>query len=597
MSHQAKTNTIERLIGAAKNIIYRAGRVVPLLALLLSSLCGVNAHAAYHMVTPGGSGNHSGSDWNNALVGNNVLNGGTLTRGDVYCIGGGTYTNWVLSQSDSSTAVIELRAATPSDLNCGSVVAGWGPSVDTRQTPAVVTRGSLPIDTFNTVISIQSDYWLINGVTSNGPKTGFGLKCDISWPNYVAVCIRGDARKSVTIQYMEFIGGGLHEDAAETVSASLVSRNGNFSTLTISPNCSAGQRCIMPWFNNQLVTISGVVDSSFNCTKCQISGVNGNAFNYLNPGNNGSSSGGTVAGIESSTEEQIRFLGIHGGTQTDSIDISHCYLHNSMNSPIQLQDITNSNIHHNVFGAFSGNPTNHSNAISMDATSSLSIYRNVFEDCESTACIATGVNHLTDSSLAIYDNIFMMHSGNPFHQYGAGNGAFSVTTSSGQTGLTINDNTIINLGAGTGRFEMGFLVGGTNTGCAIRNNLWYGNNLGTVTNSMTSCTEDHNSALYTPSGVALKGASDVVTPGAGTNPFANWQGSCSANPGDLPVCTGEDYALALENANWSNRISLTLPFDTDFAGLLFTTDRGAFQNTGASGTRPQAPVLSLLSVN
>lgn len=125
--------------------------------LVIFLLCPM-AFAACHTVTPTGSGTNSGADWNNAFAGLP----GTLIRGDIYYLADGNYGHSLsLSQADSGTSTIELRKAQSYD-NCTST--GWNTS--TMGSAQAVWNAP---NNGNGIVSISSDYWIVNG---NGQNAG-----------------------------------------------------------------------------------------------------------------------------------------------------------------------------------------------------------------------------------------------------------------------------------------------------------------------------------------------------------------------------------------------------------------------------------------
>ena len=118
------------------------------------------AFAAFHAVSPSGSGTRSGADWNNAYA--NLP--GTLIRGDVYCLADGNYGNHLsLSTPASGTLTIELRKAQSYDPNCAGL-AGWNTATMGSGQAYWASTGS------GQIVSIGGGgYWIING---NGNNAG-----------------------------------------------------------------------------------------------------------------------------------------------------------------------------------------------------------------------------------------------------------------------------------------------------------------------------------------------------------------------------------------------------------------------------------------
>src|SRR5712671_2837644 len=149
-----------------KRILVVVGRVF-LLALFTSVSL---AYAAQHAITPNGSGNLSGSDWNNAcagLTGNCATTGTTgMVRGDIYYIAGGNYTpvsgwNQLFDRADSGALTIEIRGATATDHGPAT---GWSSSLDVNTSPAriVPNLAFVNASTGNntTIWRIRSSNWI-----------------------------------------------------------------------------------------------------------------------------------------------------------------------------------------------------------------------------------------------------------------------------------------------------------------------------------------------------------------------------------------------------------------------------------------------------
>jgi hypothetical protein len=144
------------------------------------------------------------------------------------------------------------------------------------------------------------------------------------------------------------------------------------------------------------------------------------------------------------------------------------------------------------------------------------------------------------------------------------------------TNFVFNQNTTVNKG-----YNAGITLCDTASGCTatIQNNLWY-----QTTNTSgvagppafagnVTLTQNHNSFLTSGTGCA-SGTSNVCDNSA-SNPFTSW--------------TTGDFSLASDAADWNNRISLSSPYNTDFVGNAFTTDRGAYQFESGSPTFTCSP--------
>jgi len=150
--------------------------------VLCSILLPGRALGACHVVTPSGSGNHTGADWNNAYkgfgTGTGQLNPASMVRGDTYYLGAGSYGQVTFNAADSGTALITVKAATTAD-NCTST--GW--NAGTMQGSAIFSSSG------NTsAISVNSDYWTFDGNYGAGGTVAGG---DITPSDYGIQAIWG----------------------------------------------------------------------------------------------------------------------------------------------------------------------------------------------------------------------------------------------------------------------------------------------------------------------------------------------------------------------------------------------------------------------
>lgn len=129
--------------------------------IILLILLSVPAYAADLYVTPAGAGSANGSDWSNALAW--TFN---PVRGNIYYIAGGAYGSKSLSVAASGTDTITLRKATAA--NSGSV-DGWQISYANQ---AVITAAAEDA----AGITLSTPYWIIDGVSRTGARTGYGFK-------------------------------------------------------------------------------------------------------------------------------------------------------------------------------------------------------------------------------------------------------------------------------------------------------------------------------------------------------------------------------------------------------------------------------------
>lgn len=151
------------------------------------------AWAACHVITPGGSGSKSGSDWSNACAG---LSGSCspstgMVRGDTYYIGKGTYTSATISKGNSGSSTITIKSPTASD-HCTET--GFSNSTHVGQ---AVIQGSTFID---------SDSWIINGQYGTPYSKGsYGIKFQYNGGGVDAINCRSGCDSS-TFKYVEIQG-------------------------------------------------------------------------------------------------------------------------------------------------------------------------------------------------------------------------------------------------------------------------------------------------------------------------------------------------------------------------------------------------------
>src|ERR1044071_825675 len=118
-----------------------------LIAIAVLALAGSSAaRAACHVITPSGSGTHSGADWNNAMAGMP----GSFIRGDSYYLGPGNYGSWTGTQGASVSLAITIKRAFISDhcTNTGYNETTMGQSAG----QAVFTR-----------METDTDWWIVDG--------------------------------------------------------------------------------------------------------------------------------------------------------------------------------------------------------------------------------------------------------------------------------------------------------------------------------------------------------------------------------------------------------------------------------------------------
>jgi hypothetical protein len=214
---------------------------------------------------------------------------------------------------------------------------------------------------------------------------------------------------------------------------------------------------------------------------------------------------------------------------------------------------------------------------------------NVYRDIKGTA-IFTLATWGTGASVAdnwkYYNNVISRSSPSPSWNPTLSDGIISCIANSGTATLQCSNqvfvqNTIINQAGATGIYNdctNGCGAGGSYT---IQNNIWYSSTTPAFLQAAVGTfTQDHNSCLN--SGSCPTGTANVTNTSS-ANPFVDWQGG--------------DFNLAIENANWQNRVDLSAPYDVDPLGITRTTDRGTYQYGGSSSTRPDPPSKLSVTVN
>jgi hypothetical protein len=300
----------------------------------------------------------------------------------------------------------------------------------------------------------------------------------------------------------------------------------------------------------------------------------------------------TVIELESSTNVTIKYIELlasgynndnnyeifQGGT---GFYLGFSYLHNS--GTVFMQNIpSNSTVDHTYFwGTEVNGATNnaHGQAEYVIPSSNNGVRsNNVYRDIAGTAIWTFGEGG-TKNNWLFYNNTVVYSSPQASWLPSTSDAAFDCINSSVCTNITYVQNTIINCpqpsttSLGVSACGIGFADGNTGSSATIENNLYYGNYSGTIglsTNS-TTVTSDYNSFLNSGSGFG-SGTHDVHVTSGAPNPFVNWPSS--------------NFNLASDNADWNNRLALSSPYTVDVNGVTFTTDRGAYQFTGATASTP-----------
>jgi hypothetical protein len=163
--------------------------------LVLLVIFSSSALAANVCAGPSASGNGSGNDWNN-LFG---FNTGTLVRGDTYYLADGNYASRSFSTPASGATLITIKKATEADHGPAT---GWSSTYGDGQA------------VFRAPLLFASNYWVLNGQTRTGLRSGYGIKVD---NNTVKASMDGNIKLGntnpatasyVIISYVELAGTG-----------------------------------------------------------------------------------------------------------------------------------------------------------------------------------------------------------------------------------------------------------------------------------------------------------------------------------------------------------------------------------------------------
>jgi hypothetical protein len=163
--------------------------------------------AADHFVLVGAGGSANGSDWTNAWT--NLP--ATLTRGDIYYIGDGSYGNYTFDDAVSSTSVITIKKATAADHGTET---GWVSTMGDGQA------------VFGTM-EFTRGYYTINGVTRNDSDwqaDAYGFRITAVYSS----SINGSNATNLIVQYAD-IGGTVGDICA---SAAGKGTTGVFAVIT-----------------------------------------------------------------------------------------------------------------------------------------------------------------------------------------------------------------------------------------------------------------------------------------------------------------------------------------------------------------------------
>lgn len=161
--------------------------------LLWSGIAVAPAHAADHYVRANAVGSADGTDWTNAYTALPA----SLTRGDTYFIGDGSYPGHVFDAPTSGSTLITIKKATVVDHGTDS---GWAGTYGDGQAA------------FSGQLVWATDYWVFDGQVGGGPgttkllwTTGYGFKVTETSGFPVLFVNRSG---NVTISHVEAQGAG-----------------------------------------------------------------------------------------------------------------------------------------------------------------------------------------------------------------------------------------------------------------------------------------------------------------------------------------------------------------------------------------------------
>lgn len=238
------------------------------------------------VVTPTGSGNHSGADWNNAINGANLAS--VVTRSSVYYLSGGTYGGQMFTTADNGTQTITIRAATVVDhgvsLGCSST--GWNAAMAASPSNQVVFRcTTCKAATFGYVVTFDTDYWTLDGNGRGGYESGYNMKIDNSWNGSnggdlgaaVGVGSGVSPISHLTVQYAEITGEGLDLEDVDVAPIASISCSNNTATVALSL-----QRAHAYLYPGQWVIIGGTAGKDTDFSDSTDFGQQ--SFNIVSPG-------------------------------------------------------------------------------------------------------------------------------------------------------------------------------------------------------------------------------------------------------------------------------------------------------------------------
>lgn len=434
-----------------------------LLVLLVMGFlaCPAVLHAqSCRVVTPSGSGNKSGSDWNNAMAG--LPN--PMVRGLTYYLADGTYPPYSsFSVPVSGASMVTIKKAIPTD-HCTNT--GWNASA-MGSAQAIFQNGSgTTCANFSIANTANTGYLTIDGQTGSGNKgSSYGIKflgnyvntqCGSGSANvYIDYGYSGRTATNIIIEYVEMVGscGGLTMDSS------------------YEPNCHRIADSTANGGYQKHDTNIYIND----CTNCTFNHI------YLHQ-----SSG-------------VPFFLVNGSS---NITTEHNY--------IWLNQATSAE-HAESWSSHGGN---------SNITIAYSIYRDQMGNGVFVS-LNSGTAE-TDSNVQVYSNVIWATPGNPYgNAYGYGDGILSCINGNNCPGWLLYQNTIANL---TSVYDGVSYLNGATGDVTVENNLWYNSQASSGTQFFMpgGSTENYNSFLNYIRAPDGNGAHDVMVVSGSPDPFTNW---------------------------------------------------------------------------
>jgi hypothetical protein len=522
-------------------LMKQSGRISQLLWFALFFLAVIfvptMSHAACHTILQGGSGNKSGSDWNNAMA----ALPSSMVRGDTYYVGPGQYGSHSFSDPDSGTSTIQVRATTAAD-HCTDT--GWSAATMIGQAVFSCSSACGNVLTFNT------DYYVFNGQyrsTATGSpftdwtlESGYGFKIDNSNSNAGAEVAGGNGYKQSTCNSLaacSTAGMFVHDITVEYLDINGAHTSSDSGDIDMAFDFEGGS------YN---------LDFSRNYTHDA-------AIPYFLKGSHGNQAGG----------------GYYFGTG-DGNTVEYTYVQHNYSSPTYHSEgcscsegLTNFTWRYNVEDQIGGVGSN-----------------------GSTALIATpsGADYNTGNGpngpWFIYGNIFTCTTTVATNNCAVGDGVLAIWDATFSGTVYFLNNTLNNIGphSDEGAFGIGLSQTTPMVSLVIQNNLYTTNNPMTVINNGTT---SYSGATFSTPVTNSYNAYFNTSSGSGSDTSTTKQ-VISSNPFSGGTCC----TLASDTNAGINTSSEVAGNNTDMLGVARgvngTWDRGALQIPG-SQTAPSPP--------